>query len=149
MATLTDKLKRNATLEEIEKIEAMGDESESKGRKAVTQVYKDELLQKEKEKADILTLMDMRKGKNDYNTLVAKILSKKIQDEDLPVEVEWEIKPDVKGVVLRMLYKGMLFQSAFFCIRKPVYDYNACERFAIKMSNQVARIDNAGHNLRV
>lgn len=119
--------------EELEKVEAMGQESEKKGIKATQEVMKEKEKVEKKKEEKILTLLDETRRKNlEYRKYLLWYLHEMVSDIEWPKAYQWGVWFDGKGVILSIRDKfGKIKKRAFKVTYIPKYDANICYRFAV------------------
>lgn len=122
--------------EEIEEIEQLGQDSETKAVKLIQEKQKEEdILQTEK---DALMWEKMHKARNKTFTYRDALLShmKLLKDtyaEEIPGGYSWFIIPTDKGIMLTVKDRsGKWFAKATKVCGEPKYDINAVERLIWK-----------------
>ena len=125
---LTPKQRKKS--ENIEIIEQSGQEDEQKAILTIQTLSRQWELEEARKKADILNSLDLRKNYNDYIPLLAKICAGLIEEESLNKETDWHVYWDRIGVIIIVNLNGHIYRRAFRVSRKPIYDFNACQRFA-------------------
>lgn len=119
--------------EEIEKILEMGQESESKGKKAVAEVAKENAKAEKKKEDDFMErLSSARKKVFEYRKFLLIYLHDMVAEIDWPKVYEWGVWFDGYGVVLAVRDKyGKIHKKAFRISYEPKYDAHACYQFAV------------------
>ena len=117
--------------EVIEEIDAMGDENEAKGAKAVIEKF-DEQAKEEKKVIDnqLENLTKKRKAPKIfvYKEQLAIHLAELLREENFPKDAHWRIDITGKGISLTVFSK----EKEFFQVRKfaicgePKFDLHAC-----------------------
>ena len=136
--------KERKIYEDREKILQTGQDSELKGARVTSQLFRESQLKEADQRADFLTLLRWKQHKNDYNRELAKILVVYLKEEDLDRDVGFETFFDTKGVIMYLFYRGRTFQRAFRAVRDPVIDLNAAKMFAISASGLVSKLKQDG-----
>jgi len=127
------KKRKLALQEEVEKVEAMGDESESKAREAIRQL---EAIEKEKAKKrsdEELNRFDMAKrGIATYKELLQISLHNLVDNIQMPATYQWGVWFDGRGIVLVIKdKKGVVHKRAFKPATNPILDQNAIKTLAL------------------
>ena len=119
--------------EEEEKLDAMGQESESKGIKATKKIMDDFNKSEEKKKIDELNKFDMsRRHVFTYNELLCRTLHQLILNIQMPSIYEWGVWFDGKGIILAIRdKKKVLHRRAFRPCHDPIHDRNAIKTLAL------------------
>lgn len=109
------KVKKMKIEEEEEKVEKMGSETESEGRKATQAYMEKERKEKEGEEIDVLNLLDMnRRRVFTYKEMLQISLHKLVLDIGMGKEYSWGVWYDGKGIVLAIQdKKKVLHRRAF------------------------------------
>lgn len=125
-------MKKKKAAEIEEKIEAMGQESETKARKWVREVTKEEELKAKKIEDDKLTVLDdMRKKYLSYKGVLMQSLHDLILRIGMPSTYEWGVWFDGKGIIVAIKDKlEIRHHRAFKITNDPKYDLNAVKEFA-------------------
>ncbi len=126
-------IKKKKVLEEVEKIEAMGQESEVKGKKATQEVVKEkQQIEKKKEEIVLDTLDTLRKRALEYRKFLLIYLHNMVLEISWPQGYKWGVWYDGKGTRLSIKNKfGKLYQRAFRISYQPKYDSHMCYVFAV------------------
>ena len=126
--------KRKLALQEAEeKIDLMGNETESDGRRATQEIMKIEEKIEEKKKIDELNRFDMsRRSVYTYKELLQVSLHNLVQNIQMPITYQWGVWFDGKGIILVIKdKKGLVHKRAFKPSTNPVLDQNAVKTLAL------------------
>lgn len=126
--------------EEGDRLEVLGQESETKAAKWVKEDFK------EREKKDIETenvgfsiLESLRNNKLKYNVFLTTLLSRFIRDEDIPKKYTIDVLANDIGVVLSI--RGTDYIGAFKSCGVPKFDFFAAKNKAITLGNTIAHLE--------
>jgi len=124
-------------------IKTIGEEGK-KGVKAAKEYFRDEEIKDVKERNEELNLLDSLGNFTTYNTLLARLLLKRMRYVDFPEGWSCKIAPTKKGVVMELRSPDdKLFRSGFAPVMDPFYDLNAVDTYAIRAENTIDRINGA------
>lgn len=125
--------RRKKIIEEAEKIDEMGQESESKGRKAVQEVAKETEAAEKKKEDEVLNKLDsIRKNRYTYRVFLLNYLHEMVREIKWPTTYSWGVWFDGIGIVLGVRDKfGKLHKKAFKPSYQPKFDAHACYQFAV------------------
>ena len=93
------KKKKSAKAREI--IEAIGEEG-SKGRRAAKEYFKDQAIDAEKETNVEMEMLSKVKKLETYNSLLAKLLLKRLRFVDFPEGWSCEVAPTTVGIIMEL-----------------------------------------------
>ena len=133
--------KINAGLE-LEELEALGHDSERKGAKAVIEKYNEEEKKEYNKEQEIKSVLQKKRHLprfNVYKQHLATELSHLIEEEELPREFYWRVRATPKGIVVE-IWKGdgsFYRRRATYVCGEIQYDFNAIERFALWVGDEV------------
>jgi ribosomal protein S20 len=125
---------RKKTKEEaIEKLEALGQESDKKAAKWVIEEGKAyEKKSKEKETRILTQLNDARHTVYSYKETLLRLLHEGILSINMPKTYQWGVWFDGKGIVLSIKDKyGVIHKRAFVPVHDPKYDFHMVDRYVI------------------
>lgn len=137
---LTDQQRQIA--EDREAIEQTGQESEVKGGKVVSQLFKEYIHQQSNLRARTMELLHAQKNKNTYIRTLAQLTNSFLKAEELDWDVGYKVQYNNIGVVMHLYYHKRIFERAFRATREPLYDLNACQVFAVSASSIVTNLKN-------
>ena len=124
-------------------IETIG-ESGKKGTKAAKEYFRTKDGEADKERDDELNILDSIGNFTTYNTLLAKLLMKRMRFVDFPDGWSCKIAPTKKGVVMELRSPdNQLFRSGFAPVMNPLYDLNAVDTYAYRAENTIDRVTGA------
>lgn len=115
-----------------EKLETVAEGSVDQAK----QVFKEDELEREEKRNNVLNYLDRRKLFRDYNTIVAEILIARLQ------YVDWNgwrynVAPTKEGVVMEIFSpQGKIYRQAFKPVRGP-RDIDAIDIFAMRAQNTI------------
>ena len=132
--------KQRKKFENIEIIEQSGQEDEQRAIKAIQYLSRQWESEEARKKTNILEELENRKKFNDYIPLLAKICAGEIEEQALEKETDWHVFYDKVGIIIQVTLKGRLFRKAFRASRQPIYDFNACQRFARKVADLESKL---------
>lgn len=125
-----------------EKIDAIGQESDSKAVPIVTDFYKEDLKKDQAQRDhDYTYLKDFGKNRAAYQRYLLVILNRYISEESIPSQYKIYAESTDDGIVVGIM--GTEYMNAFRVSGLPFYDVNACKVLAIQTGNTVARME--GH----
>lgn len=126
--------------ENKEKLEAMGQESEIKGIKAVSEDIKEREKEGQKFETDSMARLDiLRKKKDEYNAFLMLLTYRFLKNEDISPKHTIDVVSTPLGVVGSI--RGTGFRGAFKSVGMPKFDLFACKRLAIMIGNTTAHLD--------
>jgi hypothetical protein len=127
------KLRKLKLQEEEEKINLMGSETESEGRKATQAIMEDEKKKEKKNIIDELNRLDMQKKSiKTYTDLLQFSLHNLVYNIQMPNTYQWGVWFDGRGIVLAIKDKnGVLKKRAFRPSHDPLIDHNAVKTLAL------------------
>jgi hypothetical protein len=124
-------------------IKTIGEKGQ-KGRKAAKEFFKEKDGEANKERDEELSLLDSTGNITTYNTLLAKLLMKRMRFVDFPKGWSVKIAPTKKGVVMELRSPDdKFFRSGFVPVMDPFYDLNAVDVYAIRAENTIDRMTGA------
>ncbi len=131
------KKKKSAKAREI--IETIGEKGE-KGRRAAKEYFKDGQVDIQKEEALEMEMLSKVKKIETYNTLLAKLLLKRMRFVDFPEGWSCQVSPTDIGVVMELKSPDKkYFRSGFKPVWDPMYDLNAVDMYAVRAENTIDR----------
>ena len=123
-----EKKRKKELAEAQEIIEATGQESESKARKWVREVAKEEEKKQKKQKDLVLEQLDLSKKKDlSYKQHLLRILHELVKQAELPKTYSWGVWYDGKGIMLAIKTPDNNYHRRAFRISySPKHDLNVC-----------------------
>ena len=132
-----EKKRKSAKAREI--IETIGEEGK-KGRRAAKEYFKDQAIDAEKETSVEMELLSKTKKLDTYNTLLAKLLLKRLRFVDFPDGWSCEVAPTEVGIIMELQSPDKKFyRTGFKPVWDPMYDLNAVETYAVRAENTIDR----------
>lgn len=126
--------------EEMERIEAIGQKSESSGAKWAREDFKEKEREELKFKENaFIKLGPLKKNKTLYNRFLRGLFRKFAEGEDIPEKYTIWTKANKKGLVVGIL--GTNLTGAFQSVGIEEYDFMACKILAIKLGNTIAKLE--------
>lgn len=127
-----------------ERLAAMGQESDKKGIKWVSEDIKEkEKRDKKVEEESLISLETLKKDKRRYYAFLVMLLYKFLKGEDIPNRYVIEVGGTEKGILVTIrntdLYKA--FTPSF--IEK--FDFFACRALAVEVGNTIAHLEGFRH----
>ena len=135
------KITNKSVYTDREIIEETGQEDEVKARQSIRFLARVFEEQKKAQTEYFMERLDSRKKYNDYIPILKEILENYILEENLENNVRWAVDVDNIGIVLHVIKDARIYQRAFRASRKPLYDLNACKRYAAGISDLSAYAD--------
>jgi len=127
------KKRKPARQAEEEKIDLMGSETESEGRKATQKIMEEEKKKQKKKEEDELNMLDLRRRTVfSYRELLMISLHQLVLNIQMPNTYSWGVWFDGKGIILKIVdKKKQTHVRAFRQSNDPVHDRNAIRTLAV------------------
>ena len=121
--------------EEQEKIDVLGQESDSKAKKWIEEDVKEQQKKQQKKDDTIMEMLDDKKNKkkvSTYKQILMQLLHDEVFKIGLPHGYEWGVWFDGKGIILAIRdEKGNSHSRAFKITNDPKYDLHAVHEFVV------------------
>lgn len=132
---------RQKIAEEIEAVDAVGQENEKQGIKAVQEVMKEKEKEEKQREDRILNVLNSRKSSiRSYSGLLRDLLDGLCHTVELPKGYDYRIKEDKNGIALIIKTPAGLFAKAFRPCGLEEYDLNAINTIVRDFEDTIDRV---------